>query len=368
MATLDLQNVTKKFGQVVAVNSITFNVQDGEFVTLLGPSGCGKSTTLNLIAGLEELTSGTIILDGERINDLPPNQRDMAMVFQDYALYPHMPVFENMAFNLRLKRASKKVQKEAVARAAALLDIEPLLERYPRELSGGQRQRVAVGRAIVRDPKVFLLDEPLSNLDERLRIRMRTELKELFLNLHATTVYVTHDQEEAMSMSDKIAVLRTGVLEQFGPPDEIFNRPRNVFVAAFVGNPPINLLHGKLALSSDACMFCNGPLEIRFPLSLGRRLNWQTNGADKDVILGIRPEHLKVNNPAAQPTVPARVTLLEPLGYSTVISLELPGDNELKGIVTTGEHPLRRGDQIQVGIAPDKILVFDAATEQSLIA
>ncbi len=367
MATLELEHITKKFRQVVAVDDVSFNVQDGEFCTLLGPSGCGKSTTLNLTAGLEDLNSGTVRLDGEKINDLPPNDRDMAMVFQDYALYPHMTVFQNMAFNLRIKRTPMKKQKEAVARAAELLDIGQLLHRYPRELSGGQRQRVAVGRAIVRDPKVFLLDEPLSNLDERLRIRMRSELKELFLTLHTTALYVTHDQEEAMSMSDKIAILNKGVLEQFAPPAEIFGQPSNVFVAAFVGSPPINLISGRLTVDQSEYVFSNGPLEMRFPSALGRRLNRAALGEGKDVILGIRPEHLKVNGAAIQPSVSAKVTLLEPLGYLTTVSLQLVGGSEVKGIITTGESQVRRGDELLVGISPGNLLVFDGATEKSLM-
>ena len=368
MATLELQNVTKVFGKVVAVNSISFKVQDGEFVTLLGPSGCGKSTTLNLVAGLERADSGAILLDGERVNDLPPNLRDMAMVFQDYALYPHMTVFENMAFSLRLKKVPMATRKEAVSRVAAMLDIEPLLDRHPRELSGGQRQRVAVGRAIVRDPKVFLLDEPLSNLDERLRIRMRTELRELFLSLKATTLYVTHDQEEAMSMSDKIAVLHAGVLEQFGTPSEIFNAPCNVFVASFVGSPPINLVPGTLAVEGDGYVFRSGQSVIRFPHSLSARIGHHSLEGGMEVILGIRPEHLKVNGAGRGVRLPAKVALLEPLGYTTAASFELPGGIEIKGIVTTDEQSLKRGDQVDVCILPEKLLVFDGGTQKVLTA
>jgi len=368
MATLELQDVTKHFGKVVAVNKVSLKVQDGEFVTLLGPSGCGKSTTLNLVAGLEDADAGTILLDGEKVNDLPPNLRDMAMVFQDYALYPHKTVFENMAFSLRLKKVPMAKQQEAVAHVATLLDIEALLERLPRELSGGQRQRVAVGRAIVRDPKVFLLDEPLSNLDERLRIRMRTELRELFLSLQATTLYVTHDQEEAMSMSDKIAVLNAGVLEQFGKPDEIFNRPRNIFVASFVGSPPINLLPGRLTAEGDEYTFRSQQLVVKFPSDLATRLGDHSFAGEAEVMLGIRPEHLKVNGAGQGVTVPAKVNLLESLGYTTAVSLGLTNGNEIKAIVTTDEQSLKRGDQVQVGILPEKLLVFDAKTEKLLMA
>lgn len=366
MATLELQNVTKFFGKVVAVENLSLSVEDGEFVTLLGPSGCGKSTTLNLIAGLEELTSGNIFLDGENINDFPPNERDMAMVFQDYALYPHMTVFHNMAFSLKLKKVPMAVQKDTVARTAKLLDLGELLGRYPRELSGGQRQRVAVGRAIVRDPKLFLLDEPLSNLDERLRVRMRAELKELFMQLGATTIYVTHDQEEAMSMSDRIAVVNQGRLQQFGTPGGIFNEPDSIFVAKFVGSPPINLLQGTLTREGDSLVFCSGELRIVLPAALEARLHRRDIIGGQEIILGIRPEHLKLNGAAPVVNVPARVHLLEPLGYFTVVTLELINRCELKCIVTTDEQMPRRGDQVQVGIIPDKVLIFDAETEERL--
>ena len=246
MASVAFSNIEKAFGSTKVIHGISFDIQDGEFMVLVGPSGCGKSTLLRMLAGLEEITGGTIAIDGTTVNDMESKDRDIAMVFQSYALYPHMTVRENMGFSLRLRKADAKVTGERVAHAAKILNLDPYLERYPRELSGGQRQRVAMGRAIVRDPKVFLFDEPLSNLDAKLRVQMRGEIKELHQRLKTTTVYVTHDQIEAMTMADRIVVMHDGRIEQIGSPLELYDHPGNLFVAQFIGSPAMNVIEGTL--------------------------------------------------------------------------------------------------------------------------
>ncbi len=246
MADVQLRNVTKKYDDTLAVRGIDLTIADKEFVVLVGPSGCGKSTTLRMVAGLEEITGGEILIDGEVVNDVPPKDRDIAMVFQNYALYPHMTVFENMSFGLRLKRAPKQEIKTRVEHAARILDITELLERKPRQLSGGQRQRVAMGRAIVRNPKVFLFDEPLSNLDAKLRVQMRTEIKRVHQKVRTTTLYVTHDQVEAMTLADRVVVMHDGLIEQVGTPDDLYHRPATRFVAGFIGSPAMNLVPCRL--------------------------------------------------------------------------------------------------------------------------
>src|SRR5437763_6308471 len=247
MASVSFQKIEKNFGTTKVIHGIGFDIQDGEFMVLVGPSGCGKSTLLRMLAGLEEISAGTIAIDGRVVNDMESKDRDIAMVFQSYALYPHMTVADNMAFSLKLRKAAPAMIDEKVKWAAKILNLEPYLKRYPRELSGGQRQRVAMGRAIVRDPSVFLFDEPLSNLDAKLRVQMRTEIKELHQRLNSTTVYVTHDQIEAMTLADKIVVLRDGHIEQAGKPLEIYDRPANLFVAEFIGSPAMNLIKGEVA-------------------------------------------------------------------------------------------------------------------------
>src|ERR687889_654792 len=246
MASVTFSNIEKSFGSTKVIHGISFDIADGEFTVLVGPSGCGKSTLLRMLAGLEPITGGTIAIDGKVVNDVESKDRDIAMVFQSYALYPHMTVSDNMAFSLKLRKADPKVMTERVAHAAKILNLEPYLGRYPRELSGGQRQRVAMGRAIVRDPKVFLFDEPLSNLDAKLRVAMRAEIKALHQRLKTTTVYVTHDQIEAMTMADKIVVMHDGIVEQMGAPLELYDRPNNLFVAGFIGSPAMNFVKGKV--------------------------------------------------------------------------------------------------------------------------
>src|SRR5215510_14215418 len=287
MATVDIRNVRKAFGSVEVLHGVSVEIDDSEFVVLVGPSGCGKSTLLRMIAGLENITSGEIAIGNRVVNALPPKDRDIAMVFQNYALYPHMTVFDNMAFSLKLARAPKQVMEREVGRAAQILGLEQLLHRFPRQLSGGQRQRVAMGRAIVRNPQVFLFDEPLSNLDAKLRVQMRSEIKGLHQRLKVTTVYVTHDQIEAMTMADKIVVMHDGRVEQIGAPLDLYDRPDNLFVAGFIGSPAMNFFLGTIRLNGS--LGFDGPLGVRLPLKVpsGRLSAWSGLPA----VYGVRPEH-----------------------------------------------------------------------------
>ncbi len=302
MTSVTITRAGKHYGAFEALKGVSVAIEDGEFVVLVGPSGCGKSTLLRMIAGLEEITSGTIEIGSRVVNDLPPKDRDIAMVFQSYALYPYMTVAENMGFSLRLKRVPKPELRSKVDRAAAILGLERLLDRLPRHLSGGQRQRVAMGRAIVRDPQVFLFDEPLSNLDAKLRVQMRAEIKELHQRLKTTTIYVTHDQVEAMTMADKIVVMRDGIVEQVGPPLELYDRPRNVFVAGFIGSPGMNFIQGTPG--PDGFVTTDG---IRLPA---------VAGPGEAVTYGIRPEHLHLD---PENGVEVEVAVLEPTGSETQV-------------------------------------------------
>src|SRR6059058_4414590 len=279
MASVSFQNIEKSFGTTKVIHNLSFDIQDGEFMVLVGPSGCGKSTLLRMLAGLEEISAGTIAIDGRVVNDVESKDRDIAMVFQSYALYPHMTVADNMAFSLKLRKAQAKVIQERMSRAAKILNLDPYLARYPRELSGGQRQRVAMGRAIVRDPKVFLFDEPLSNIDAKLRVAMRSEIKALHQRLKTTTVYVTHDQVEAITMADRIAVMHDGRIEQLGEPLELYDRPATLFVAQFIGSPAMNVFDGVVK---------GGAVE-----ALGARWPARGGAEGQRVKYGVRPEHLE---------------------------------------------------------------------------
>lgn len=305
--SIKFQNVTKRFGDLSVVDDLSLEIDDGEFVVLLGPSGCGKTTTLRMLAGLETITSGDIYVGGERINDVPTQQRDLAMVFQSYALYPHMNIAENIAYPLRVRKLDRDERRNRVARVAKMLEIESLLERKPRQLSGGERQRVALARAIVREPRAYLMDEPLSNLDARLRVQMRGELKRLQHELGTTTIYVTHDQAEAMTLAARVAVMKQGRLQQFDTPLNIYNRPANRFVAEFVGSPSMNFLEGKIergVFVSDA---------IKFPV----------DRSDAVVTMGIRPEHIHVSTEPQDGAIPARVYVTELMGNETFVFLLL---------------------------------------------
>src|SRR6516225_5060799 len=308
MASVSFKSVEKAFGSTKVIHGIGFDIHDGEFMVLVGPSGCGKSTLLRMLAGLEEITAGSIAIDGKVVNDMESKDRDIAMVFQSYALYPHMTVADNMAFSLKLRKADPKTIEERVARAAKILNLQPFLKRYPRELSGGQRQRVAMGRAIVRDPKVFLFDEPLSNLDAKLRVAMRAEIKALHQRLKTTTVYVTHDQVEAMTMADRIVVMHDGRVEQIGTPLDLYDRPDNLFVAQFIGSPAMNVIEGTVRRANGSCQV--DAQGARWPVPQGTAAE-----EGKSVHYGIRPGDITLTDPGRG--VAARVVVVEPTGAET---------------------------------------------------
>ena len=354
MASVNIREVRKSFGGFEVLHGVTVPIEDGQFVVLVGPSGCGKSTLLRMLAGLERITSGTISIGERVVNDVQPKERDIAMVFQNYALYPHMTVAQNMGFSLRLRGAPQSEIDKLVKRAADILALTPLLDRYPRQLSGGQRQRVAMGRAIVRDPQVFLFDEPLSNLDAKLRVAMRTEIKELHQRLKTTTVYVTHDQIEAMTMADKIVVMHDGIVEQMGSPLELYDHPDNKFVAGFIGSPAMNFLEGKLVGSATPHVeTANG---ARLPLIASR------SGLDgKPVIYGIRPEHLEF----ADDGIEAEVIVVEPTGSETQIVARI-GQQDLIAVIRD-RRPVKPGDKVRLRPNPAAAHVFDKETEKRLI-
>ncbi len=354
MATLTLSKVNKVFGNVHVIHDVDLKVADGEFVVFVGPSGCGKSTLLRMIAGLEKVSGGTVDIDGEIVNDVSAAERGLAMVFQSYALYPHMSVYQNMAFGLENNRMPRAEIEERVREAARMLRIEEYLHRKPRALSGGQRQRVAIGRAIVRKPRIFLLDEPLSNLDAELRVLMRAELTNLHSRLSATMIHVTHDQIEAMTLADKIVVLRDGRVEQVGPPLHLYNHPDNRFVAGFIGSPKMNFLPATLRSKGDSTVTVDlvGMAELTLPF----------DGADLEpgqpMTLGIRPEHVR-HEPADGAAVRGTVTVSEQLGGESYLYCDLPGDHSLV-IHATGQPNVRRGDIIGMSFPPDQTYLFDA--------
>jgi multiple sugar transport system ATP-binding protein len=327
MAQVMLRKVTKQYDQTPAVRGIDLDIADEEFVVLVGPSGCGKSTTLRMIAGLEDITDGEILIGGDLVNDVPPKDRDIAMVFQNYALYPHMTVFENMSFGLRLKKVPKEQIRERVETAARILDIGELLERKPKQLSGGQRQRVAMGRAIVRDPKVFLFDEPLSNLDAKLRVQMRTEIKKVHQKVRTTTIYVTHDQVEAMTLADRVVVMNAGRIEQVGAPNDLYHSPATKFVAGFIGSPAMNFLPCKLEEAAGALRVRVGG-NIVFPVPESRTVRYRPFVGSEGLLLGLRPEHILEERPHLEPNqCPFEVTLevTEPMGMETLVYFLVDG-------------------------------------------
>jgi multiple sugar transport system ATP-binding protein len=330
MASVMLQDLTKRFEKVVAVNSVNLEISDKEFVVFVGPSGCGKTTTLRMIAGLEDASDGTILIGDRVVNDVPPKDRNIAMVFQNYALYPHMNVYKNMAFGLKLRRTPKLEIDRRVREAARILGIEDLLDRKPRQLSGGQRQRVAVGRAIVRQPEVFLFDEPLSNLDAKLRVQMRSELIKLHYQLEATMVYVTHDQVEAMTMGDRIVIMNNGEIQQVGAPMEVYDHPVNIFVAGFIGSPAMNFFEGALTAQNSDLFVDLGKFAVKIPKSLTNLYGGHVN---QRVVFGIRPENISDREEAGehqQARVPARVNVVEPLGSEVIVELSA-GDHTFVG-------------------------------------
>jgi len=358
MATVALKNITKVFpGNVTAVRDFTLSIENEEFVVLVGPSGCGKSTVLRMIAGLEDITGGDLEIDGVRVNDLPPKDRDIAMVFQNYALYPHMTVYDNMAFGLKLRRFSGVEIDGRVREAAEILGLSEYLHRRPKALSGGQRQRVAVGRAIVRKPKVFLFDEPLSNLDAKMRVQMRTELSQLHARLKSTIVYVTHDQVEAMTMGSRIVVMKDGVIQQVGEPLEIYRTPANQFVAGFIGTPPMNLFRGTVHAGGVAL----GGREL--PLEDTQRDKVRSSGLTEAVV-GIRPEHLVLTQDPRAALFEAVVDIVEPLGAESLLHARL-GDSRFVASIDPSER-LRTGDHVRFSVRPGHVMVFDPATERAV--
>ena len=347
-----------------AVKGITLNIEDGEFMVLVGPSGCGKSTTLRMIAGLERVTGGTISIGGTVVNNLEPKERGIAMVFQSYALYPHMSIFKNMAFGLELAKKTKEFISDMVGKTAKALQLDHMMERKPQALSGGQRQRVALGRAIVRNPKVFLFDEPLSNLDAKMRVQMRSEISRLHTQLGATMIYVTHDQVEAMTMGDRICVMRDGLIMQVADPITLYLRPENLFVAGFIGSPPMNLLKGKVQKRDGGLFFSENAEKnaLTFPLQ-GRLQTIAARYVDKDIIFGIRPENI-TNEPKEGSSTPVTLTvdIAEPMGSESIVYLKAGTGNLIARI--PGEHLFHLGEQVTVQLDLDKVTLFEPETEQ----
>ncbi len=364
MAALELCNVRKSYpgSNHDTLKDIDLKINDGEFLILVGPSGCGKSTLMNCIAGLEEITGGEIRLDGADISGASPKDRDIAMVFQSYALYPTMTVQENIAFGLKMRKVPAAKIEEEVSRVARLLQIEHLLGRKPSQLSGGQQQRVAMGRALARRPKIYLFDEPLSNLDAKLRVEMRTEIKLMHQRLKTTTVYVTHDQIEAMTLGDKVAVMKDGIVQQFGTPKEIYNNPANLFVASFIGSPPMNFIPLRLTRQADGwrALLESGQDRCELPLSLadGQALD------GREVILGIRPEQISVGTEAEMPSLRAEVQVIEPTGPDTMIFVSL---NQTKVCCRLAPDAAPNpGESLTLQFEPEKVLLFDAQTGERL--
>ncbi len=367
MATVTLRNVGKVYSSdITAVKSASLEIKDKEFMVLVGPSGCGKSTLLRMVAGLEEISSGEIFIDGRLINNVPPKERDIAMVFQNYALYPHMSVYKNMAFALKLRKYPKDKIDARVREAAEILGITSLLERKPKELSGGQRQRVAVGRAIVRKPKVFLFDEPLSNLDAKMRVQMRTEIIKLHNKLQATMIYVTHDQVEAMTMGSRITVLRNGLIQQVADPMTIYQAPINKFVASFIGSPPMNFMHGRLLKTDKGLCFDEGGFQVRVPESKWKFLK---SYIGKEIVFGIRPEDIYDKlfvgiTPLAEHTIRATVDLIEPMGSDIYLHLNT-GKNTFQARMDPKERTELNQD-IDIVFDMQKVHFFDPETELNI--
>ncbi len=364
MAGVRLRKVVKRFGDNEVVHGIDLDIEHNEFVVLVGPSGCGKSTILRMIAGLEDITSGEMAIGDKVINELAPKDRDIAMVFQDYALYPHLTVFRNLSFGLEMQKLTRTEIRDRVEAAAKILNITELLERKPRQLSGGQRQRVAMGRAIVRRPNVFLFDEPLSNLDAKLRTQMRTEIKKLHQTVATTVVYVTHDQVEAMTLADRIVVMRDGHIEQIGSPDEVYNHPRSIFVAGFIGAPTMNFINCRLT-NGDGGLGLHMPEGIVLPVPPELNDRYRVH-ADRDLILGLRPEYFQLDedheNAKPQARIAPKIHVIEPLGSDTLFFFEMAGCEVVARMPPlTGFEP---GDELPLVVDMAKMHLFDAETER----
>ena len=363
MAKVLLRDLNKKYDDTHAVKNVNLEIRDREFVVLVGPSGCGKTTTLRMVAGLEEITSGEISIDGRVVNDLPPMDRDIAMVFQNYALYPHMSVYDNMAFGLKMRKFARDEIQKRVREAAEILGIQPLLARRPRQLSGGQRQRVALGRAIVRHPRVFLFDEPLSNLDAKLRVQMRVELKRLHERLETTAIYVTHDQVEAMTLGDRVVVMKDGLVQQVGEPLELYGRPANRFVAGFIGSPAMNFVEVAINGAGDALWAEAEGLRIRVPREFSSRM--QTG---RRLTLGLRPEALTLANGAGagsdESSFATKVDVVEPLGNEILLNFRA-GGVPMVARVDPGVR-VKAHDSIRFAFDPQRLHFFDAKTETAI--
>ncbi|MCK5267975.1 MAG: sn-glycerol-3-phosphate ABC transporter ATP-binding protein UgpC [Spirochaetes bacterium] len=366
MARVILKNISKVFeGDVKAVSDVNLDVGDKEFVILVGPSGCGKSTTLRMIAGLEEISSGELIIDEDKVNDLPPKDRNIAMVFQNYALYPHMTVYKNMAFGLKLRKMKHEIIDERVNEAASILGITELLDRKPKALSGGQRQRVAVGRAIVRKPKVFLFDEPLSNLDAKLRVQMRAEISKLHTRLQSTMIYVTHDQTEAMTMGDRIVVLKDGLVQQIADPLTLYNKPVNKFVAGFMGSPPMNFMEVTILKEGNTIIIDEGSHQLKIP---GGTLQSLEAYIGKKVVLGVRPEDIiekTPDSPSEFGSITATVEVVEPLGSEIYVYLSTSVHTLIAKIPS--DHDIKVNESFEVLFDMDKIHLFDYDTELAIL-
>lgn len=369
MAGLKLKNINKVYsGNVKAVNDINLDIEDKEFLVLVGPSGCGKSTTLRMIAGLEDITSGELYIGDKLCNDIEPKDRDIAMVFQNYALYPHMSVYDNMAFGLKLRKTPKKIINEKVREAAKILDIEELLDRKPKALSGGQRQRVALGRAIVRDPKVFLMDEPLSNLDAKLRVQMRSEILKLHKKLNTTFIYVTHDQTEAMTMGTRIVVMKDGVIQQIDAPRKIYENPANQFVAGFIGSPQMNFIDSRIIKEDGELFVVFNEIRLEVPKEKGIQLE-KLGYINRNVIFGIRPEHISDNLDFIKlhqnSKLTARVDVIENMGSETNLYLLCEDKNLIARVDSTSTAGMEKS--IEIGMNMDRMHIFDRETKNTVI-
>ena len=367
MAGLRLNNIWKKYGDVEAVKDFNLEIEDKEFIVFVGPSGCGKSTTLRMIAGLEEISAGELFIDDRKVNDVSAKDRDIAMVFQNYALYPHMSVYENMSFGLKLRKFSKAEIDKRVKEAAGILGIEELLQRKPKQLSGGQRQRVALGRAIVREPKVFLMDEPLSNLDAKLRVQMRAEILKLHERLQTTFVYVTHDQTEAMTMASRIVIMKDGVIQQIGCPQEVYDRPENMFVAGFIGSPAMNFIKGKIVDHRDGLFFIAEGIELPLPEGKAKKIKEMGN-VNKEVYLGIRPEDIHdelIFLESSDLQIDAKIEVTELTGFEKFLHI-LVGKSSLIARVDARSQA-KINDVLKLFLDPNKIHFFSAEDEKSLL-
>ncbi|WP_027415919.1 ABC transporter ATP-binding protein [Aneurinibacillus terranovensis] len=369
MAGLSLKNINKHYGDVAVVDDLNLEIKDKEFIVLVGPSGCGKSTTLRMIAGLEEISGGDLYIGDRRVNDVAPKDRDIAMVFQSYALYPHMNVYENMAFGLKLRKVSKSEIDKRVRDAARILDLEHLLDRKPKALSGGQRQRVALGRAIVREPQVFLMDEPLSNLDAKLRVQMRTEIGKLQKRLETTTIYVTHDQTEAMTMGDRIVVMKGGVIQQVATPSEIYDHPKNMFVAGFIGSPAMNFINGILKEENGEIVISTPQSHVVIPGGLAKKVR-DAGYVGKAVVLGIRPEDIHDEplfiEASPNSTFEAVIEVAENMGSEMYLYFTAFGSEKLLTARVDARSSLRSGAKITLALDMNKIHLFDKDTEIAL--